>query len=286
MKLPFKTLSFIARHPIASKRPLRAFYRYAWWQVRSRLQAEVEYDWIESSKLLVKHGMTGATRNIYCGLHECADMAFLLHLLRPDDLFVDVGANIGSYTILASAVCGARSIAVEPDPGTMASLKRNIDINRQAERVETVQAALGAKVGVVRFTVGHDTMNSISTRHDEASQQVEMRILDQVVGERGPALIKMDVEGFEAGVVAGAVATLAKGSLLAIITENADKLVREPLEANGFKLCSHDPFSRIISIVHNSFAGPSNNYLFIRDVEAVRRRIAAAPKREIAGVRL
>jgi hypothetical protein len=103
------TLRFIASHPLGSRRPLSAYWRYARWQVESRLCAEVEFNWIEGAKLIARNGMTGATGNIYCGLHEFTDMAFLLHLLRPDDLFVDVGANIGSYTVLASAVCGART---------------------------------------------------------------------------------------------------------------------------------------------------------------------------------
>ena len=60
--------------------------------------------------------MTGATGNIYTGLHEFEDMMFLLHLLRPGDIFVDAGANIGSYTVLASAVVGAKSISFEPVP--------------------------------------------------------------------------------------------------------------------------------------------------------------------------
>jgi hypothetical protein len=47
-------------------------------------------------------GMTGATGNLYVGLHEFEEMAFLLHFLRPGDLFADVGANVGSYTILAA----------------------------------------------------------------------------------------------------------------------------------------------------------------------------------------
>ena len=73
--------------------------------------------------------MTGATGNIYAGLHEFNDMAFCLHLLRSGDLFVDVGANIGSYTVLASKVAGANSITLEPVPQTFERLKRNVNIN-------------------------------------------------------------------------------------------------------------------------------------------------------------
>ena len=48
--------------------------------------------------------MTGATGNIYCGLYEFLDMAFLLHFLRNGDLFGDIGSNIGSYTVLATGL--------------------------------------------------------------------------------------------------------------------------------------------------------------------------------------
>jgi hypothetical protein len=49
-------------------------------------------------------GMTGATQNIYVGLQEFVDIMLTLHFLRKGDLFLDMGANVGSYTILASGV--------------------------------------------------------------------------------------------------------------------------------------------------------------------------------------
>jgi hypothetical protein len=87
--------------------------------------------------------MTGATGNIYSGLHEFEDMGFLLHFLRPDDLFVDIGANIGSYTILASAAIGAATIAFEPVPDTHEWLRLNVAINNVDNKVERRREALG-----------------------------------------------------------------------------------------------------------------------------------------------
>ena len=107
-------LNFIAGHPLTRDQKVRAFCRFLCWQIKCRLQREVIVPWIAGTNLAVRRGMAGATGNIYCGLHEFEDMAFLLHLLRPEDTFVDVGANIGSYTILAAGVCRARSIAFEP----------------------------------------------------------------------------------------------------------------------------------------------------------------------------
>lgn len=72
--------------------------RFVRWQIESRLKEDVTFDWIGDAKLVVGNGMTGATGNVYCCLNEFADMGFLLHLLRKGDLFIDVGANIGSYS--------------------------------------------------------------------------------------------------------------------------------------------------------------------------------------------
>ena len=103
----FNIIKFITNHPLNQEQKLKSIVRFAKWQVGSRLvPGAIVYDWINGSKFLVKNGETGLTGNIYTGLHEFPDMAFLLHVLRDDDLFVDVGTNVGSYTILACSASG------------------------------------------------------------------------------------------------------------------------------------------------------------------------------------
>lgn len=58
----------------------------------------IVYDWVNGAKFLVRNSETGLTGNVYTGLHEFADMAFVLHVLRPADLFVDVGATTSAPT--------------------------------------------------------------------------------------------------------------------------------------------------------------------------------------------
>ena len=106
--------------------------------------------------------MSGATGNLYCGLHEFYDMAFLLHFLRKEDLFVDVGANIGSYTILASAHIGASVISIEPVRKTFDHLATNVLLNNVYGKVELVNSAVGSKNGVIEFTSELDTIKSRS----------------------------------------------------------------------------------------------------------------------------
>src|SRR6266404_8257887 len=123
------TLRFILSHPLNRDRRFVALARFISWQVASRLRPEIEFHWIEGATLKLRRGMTGATGNVYCGLHEFVEMALVLHLLRPQDLFLDIGANIGSYTILASKLCGAQTIAFEPEPRVARTLEQNIHAN-------------------------------------------------------------------------------------------------------------------------------------------------------------
>jgi hypothetical protein len=67
----------------------------------------VVHTWIDGAKFFVRRGETGLTGNVYAGLHEFADMGYLLHVLRAQDTFIDGGANVGAYTILACVARGA-----------------------------------------------------------------------------------------------------------------------------------------------------------------------------------
>ena len=276
----YRTLSLIVKHPLTRDRPLSALARFVKWQVQSRLMREVEVDWIEGAKLLVANGMKGATGNIYCGIHEFVDMAFLLHILRPKDLFVDVGANIGSYTILASVVVGASTIAVEPDAKAMRALRRNVELNGVCGLVTTVEAAVGTTAGTANFTIGLDCTNHIASGRNEQSREVIMRTLDSVVGDSAPVLMKFDVEGFEDEVIAGAKHTLQRKSLLAIETEGSSEVVTNALLEAGFGRMYYDPFSRRLL---TSPRHQQSNALFVRDRERVEARLQSASPRRILG---
>jgi FkbM family methyltransferase len=155
--------------------------------------------------------MTGATGNIYVGLHEFTDMMFLLHFLTRDDLFLDIGANVGTYTVLASGICKAATRAFEPDPSALAALRRNVDVNHLQDLVTIYGAALGASNRKVAFTMGHDTANRIATsRDDQHCRMVQQKRLDSIVRDSRPTVAKLDVEGYEEEVLRGGRTLLAK----------------------------------------------------------------------------
>src|SRR5688572_4557557 len=166
-------LKFITTHPLNRKNPINAIGRFAKWQINSRLNPHpVVYNYTDKTKLIIQRKMTGATGNLYCGLHEFNDMGFVLHFLRKDDLFIDIGANIGSYTVLAGGHIGANVISIEPVPQTFEHLKRNIAINEMDNHVRAYNIALGSEKGQLSFTTGFDTMNHVATETDTDTIQV------------------------------------------------------------------------------------------------------------------
>ena len=213
---------FLLRHPLSKGHQVENLLRFVRWQIGSRLvPGPVVVDFVNGARLLVKPGLTGATGNVYVGLHEFEDMAFVLHMLRPGDLFVDIGANIGSYTTLASAAVGAQSIAFEPIAAAYEWLRRNVDLNRMGALVDPRQQAVGAEAGTLRMTVGQDAVNHVVLEPNggESSCDVPVVTLDGALAGKEPSLIKIDVEGFETAVVSGGPATLARPTLRAVLME-------------------------------------------------------------------
>jgi FkbM family methyltransferase len=88
-------------------------------------------------------------------------MGFLLHFLRAEDPFVDIGANIGSYIILACAAVGARGFAFEPVPVTYKKLIENMRLNHLDNKVKCINKGVGSQQGSIAFTSDSDTENHV-----------------------------------------------------------------------------------------------------------------------------
>jgi hypothetical protein len=106
---------------------------------------------------------------------------------------------------------------------------------------------------------------------------VKVECLDELLDCKDPTFIKIDVEGFEADVLAGAERTLRAPSLLAIETEGRQPKVVESLERAGFTEYSYDPWSRRLV----ASEGLSSNGLYLRFEAEVAARLVSAPKRKV-----
>jgi FkbM family methyltransferase len=283
------TLKFIWNHPISSANRCAAISRYARWQIGTRLLgAPVLIPFVESTQLVCERSMTGATGNLYCGLHEFGDMGFLLHFLRPGDLFVDVGANIGSFSMLASGVVGAKSIALEPIPSTFARLKLNITVNNLEELVEPLCVAAGARHGRVRFSTDRDTVNRpVGESYSGMSADVHVIALDGVTENRCPALLKVDVEGFEREVLEGASRSLRDPTLNAVLLEGDSELIEKMMSQAGFSRAAYFPVTRRLDVTrpkHPRSTDETLNNLWVRDCRLVHERCRTARRFTVHGM--
>jgi FkbM family methyltransferase len=271
----------ILTNPLTRRAPLKAWGRVGWWQIVSRIKTEVSIPWVSGQRLIVRRGMVGATGNIYVGLHEFADMMLPLHFLREGDLFLDIGANVGSYTVLASGVCRAQTWAFEPDPDTARSLARNVAANALQSLVTIHECALGPAHGHVSFSIGFDATNKVVTGDGVESRTVRQEALDDLVGSAEPVMAKIDVEGYEEPLLRGALATLAKPTLRLLEIETTTPWIEETLRKNGFARRYYDPFSRALTAEPNGLQ--SNNAVFVRDIAFVSNRLATAGKINVLG---
>jgi FkbM family methyltransferase len=149
-------------------------------------------------------------------------------LLKPHDLFIDVGANLGLHTIAAARAMQGRGkiIAFEPFPGTARLLGLSALINGFADIIEIHQAAVSTASGkrplYLGQVSGHHSLFPHEVKSENKQQHIEVPLsrIDDFIDENEPvALIKIDVEGAELEVLKTAELTIQRNRDIAIIAE-------------------------------------------------------------------
>jgi FkbM family methyltransferase len=286
------TLRGVAGHPVNRGSGMKAAWKFCVAQVASRLiPGDVCVPFPNQTQLLVSPRMKGAAHFITPGLCEFDTMSFVMHFLRAGDLFVDVGANVGAYTVLRGGVAGARGLAFEPSPSTFKYLSRNVALNNLGGRVTPFNLAVGSKEGVMRLTEGLGTENYLCLEGpSENTTEVKITTLDKALEGLSPTVIKIDVEGFETEVVAGGRKTLAQPSLQAVIIERAENALRygfdeaalhRGIRELAFVPCAYEPLSRSLRQL-----GPdeSGNLIYLRDLPVAQKRLREARPYQFAGL--
>jgi len=146
---------------------------------------------------------------LFDGIREPLATKTFLETVKPGDTVIDIGANIGYYTLLAAEIVGqeGKVYALEPVKETYEILVRNVNHNGYAN-VETFRCAVGDRNGTAVMEVPKNR-NLARVTVDSApsaatSETVEVITLDDFVrGKRFPNLIRMDVEGYEYNVILG-----------------------------------------------------------------------------------
>ncbi|MDX2193725.1 MAG: FkbM family methyltransferase [Gemmatimonadales bacterium] len=218
-------------------------------------RGELRVDTALAGTLFVRLDGSGLAEDLVSlGVWERAESARFLALVAPGMTVLDVGANIGWYTMLAARAVGpaGRVIAVEPDPDCCDRIRRAAAANGHAH-VTVVQAAASDRAGRATFHLdaeswGH-SLGAANVGRPAGTLEVETRTLDAIAAELPPPgrvdVLKVDVQGAEGMALAGAAALLRRdrpallmelepGRLRAMGTDPLSLL--ESLEALGYRI--------------------------------------------------
>ena len=287
-------LQFVAKHPVNQGRKFRAVAEYGFIQVAARLvPGDLCLDFPNRTKLLVSPRMKGAAHFITPRLCEFDDMSFVMHFLRPGEMFADVGANVGAFTVLAAGVAGAKAVCFEPSAETFEMLSRNVRLNNLSDRVRPVNAVVGRTAGNVQFSSGLGTENHVAPAAEKRnSVTVPMTTLDHELAASPATLLKVDVEGFETEVFGGAESTLKNETLQAIVVEHNgsgnryghdEEALHAQIRRQGFLPHSYDPFRREARPLGDEDRG---NIIYLRDPAAAADRLRTAPAFELGSLKV
>jgi FkbM family methyltransferase len=239
-------------------------------------------------RLRVYPDSSSASLVLYChGLPDYHEMRFMADYLRPGDGFIDVGANIGVYSLFAASLVGrgGRVVAFEPGPRAAARFRENVSVNGLGN-IEVREEAVGRAAGSVAFMVDHDTMNRVAAMEGTSARshiaphrgahtgtvvEVPCVRLDEALAGRSFAMGKMDIGGTEPLALCGAERMLTEANPPVWLLEMNGLLrdfgwTEEGLAAwlagTGFELAVYDADERRLRFPrHHGGSGPMSSQL-------------------------
>lgn len=145
------------------------------------------------------------TEHLRSGGHQRSDLAVVLSLIRPGDTVVDVGAHIGTFAVPMARAVGSEGkvIAFEPNPVVLPLLERNLARSGLAARVEIAPVALGGSEATLHLELADEANTGSAKLGVHGDVTVPVVRLDRYWTD-SVALMKIDVEGAESEVLAGA----------------------------------------------------------------------------------
>ena len=158
-------------------------------------------------------------------VYEPFETELVQRLIKPGDTVLDIGANIGYYTLLFARLVGSsgKVFAFEPDPENFALLKRNVEINGY-QNVTLVNAAVSRQSGELKLYLSSENKGDhriYASGEDRPSIEITAVALDDYFMSNPVKVnfIKMDVQGAEGQVMQGMECLLERGSAGQIIFE-------------------------------------------------------------------
>lgn len=250
-------LRLIWRHPSNRGRRLRSLFKAVLWQGYKRVvRRPITVRAYGSINIRCYPGSNEGGRFIYfSGFPDFDQMTFVRRYLRPGDRFLDCGAHLGTYSLLAASIVGSKGEvhAFEAAPAAVAMLCENL-VRNNITCVRVHVGAVGDRTGFVPFVVTRKggTGNRLRTTDDsgELAVQVACLRLDDVLDEGPYAMGKLDIEGAEPLAFLGAEGLIKRASPPVWQLELVDRFTRrfgwsaraiqEWLGDRGFTMATYD----------------------------------------------
>lgn len=244
------------------------------------------------------HGDSELCHLIYCRHFEAHEREFLNRFLRPGDVFVDVGANIGLFTLIAAERVGleGKVFAFEPTAKTFGRLVENVKLNRLSN-VECFKLALSDSQGhaqLVASNSGYDAWNSLASM--TVGEAIETELVDMIawdqfarsrdLGSGSVTMMKIDVEGWESRVLEGGKEFFTGSDAPVLQVEFTDKAAEaagsschalyERLQSYGYGMFVYDAEKG--RLVHESRRAkyPNLNLIAAKNPDFIDSRIGSA----------
>jgi FkbM family methyltransferase len=226
-----RQLAFLVSHPAFRRTPLQVMARLIAWRVRSALHIPgVARLSLWDLRLSLPPAWRGTAKIIYAfrELYE-SELSTLDRFLAPGQVFIDVGANYGIYTAVASRMVGdaGQVIAFEPAKDAYRILDRNLAING-LRNVRTLRLALSNRSDRALLRLHPDSSRNVLTWESDVTgpfEEVSTATLDSVLTQYGVDqvhFIKLDVEGAEELVLEGARLLFGRAKPVVLFEVNPD----------------------------------------------------------------
>jgi FkbM family methyltransferase len=172
------------------------------------------------------------------GLYDKSETILFRQLIKKGMVVIDIGANIGYFTLLAARLVGeeGKVFAFEPEPRNFSLLSKNVEANG-CNNVIAIQKAVLNKPGKMKLfleerNLGGHSLSKASVSNPAGSVTVEVTSLDEFFQSKDfrADVVKMDAEGSEMGILQGMTNLMNQNGDLKIITEFSPALLR----ASGF----------------------------------------------------
>jgi FkbM family methyltransferase len=187
------------------------------------------------------------------GIYDLGVSEVLFRLIRPGDIVVDAGANLGYMTLLGAVACGpgGRVMAFEPNPNLFSMLKKNVEMARGRIAIAPIdlrEVALGSRSEQATLVLpdpsAHNNGLAYIPRNGHVAAgdrcvSVPVETLDDVMAGKSVGVLKIDVEGYEFPLLQGAARALKEHRVRHIVFEDHEGAASDAadfLRLAGYKL--------------------------------------------------